>query len=597
MQVLLLQPHPSRGRGLQRLGALVHRAWTEAGAHVVAVAAPSMVSRHVPWKGAGRGLAAMESAAWFGQQLHKHVEDADLVVVVDPRDAVYTSPISGRVPVCVICHDLSGLMAAVGERSSRRAGAVDRLKAPFVVKALQRADHVLCTSEAAARAVRRLTEHAPAVLHPPVDEAVVPHAAHIRPRLAPPWPYLLCVDSGGHQSRRDALITTWMNLRRTRALDGTSLVLVGPPLAAEELSRVNACGGHVEVLQDVSDEHLGALYAGARALLALGGSGGFAWPIAEAHAAGLPVLAADGDDYEEVGADGCLYLPPEGVNRFDQAAWESIAEDLMSTGLLARARANGRRFEWRLFAQRLPSASVPVRIALAAAFAAADAQPDADACRQALVADAGASDSLVDGTFDGTFDVQPANLVVDLRDDVRPSFVEHPGELVDGLLDLAGTSPTDAVDHWLRLDHAGLSRHLPEPDTTIIDLRRPGTQRVRTRRRPDVVADEGALDRFFGGSDDVVGGVHAASAPDAADLVDVAPDAGLVVEPDPERDGDWALMWDDELDGEGGGQSSALDATVVPISQGRRRSSIGQPDRPSLERPPVPRGRRERVPR
>ncbi len=130
--------------------------------------------------------------------------------------------------------------------------------------------------------------------------------------------------------------------------------MVGPPLDAHEDGLVTACGGHVSVLTDISDAQLGALYGRSRAVLALGRPRGFVWPIAEAHQAGRPVLATDHEVFGEIGGAGCVYLPVEGVGRFDASTWVSIAEDLTASLVADRACVNAERFAWHRYVDRLP---------------------------------------------------------------------------------------------------------------------------------------------------------------------------------------------------------------------------------------------------
>ncbi len=247
-----------------------------------------------------------------------------------------------------------------GRRAVPRVGAVDRISAQLTLKALQRADHLICTSWATAEVVNALTGLMPAVLHPAVDPELLPQSRRAG-HLAPAWPYLLTLAGAGWRDRRPATIRAWANLRRTRPLDGSSLVIVGEPLSGDEEGLVASCGGHLEVMTDVGDEQLGALYQGSQAVLVLGREGGFAWPIAEAHRAGKAVLATDAASFQEVGADGCVYLPAEGMDRFNPQTWTAIAEDLTAPLVAARARATGRRFSWESFATQLPRAALPVR--------------------------------------------------------------------------------------------------------------------------------------------------------------------------------------------------------------------------------------------
>jgi glycosyltransferase involved in cell wall biosynthesis len=243
--------------------------------------------------------------------------------------------------------------------SSRRSGPLDRYRGHRHLQALQRADHLLATSQANAARVLRLTGRVATVLHPPIDPALQPPDLHLGAPRAPRWPYLLTVAGTAKTDRRDLALTAWAGLRRTPALDGASLVVVGPPLTDEEEAMVTGCGGHVDVVTDPSDDDLRELYAGTEALLCLGEPGGFDWPIVEAHAAGRPVLATDAESFQEIGADACIYLPTDLLSKFHPQIWAELAEDLCSPVLTTRALANALRFGWDSFVQRLPAAATP----------------------------------------------------------------------------------------------------------------------------------------------------------------------------------------------------------------------------------------------
>jgi glycosyltransferase involved in cell wall biosynthesis len=356
-RVLLLGAHPARGHGLRRLSRLTAAAWHEAGAEVSLATAPDPLSRRVPWGAAGDGLAAAESAAWLTALLRRTGSDIDLVHVLDPRDVVYTASIRDRIPVTVTCHDLSAV--ADDEESGRRVHPVRRARARAVQRALVKADQLVPTSHFAAAELQRLIGVTGEVVHLPVDPALAERPARIDAWKPPAWPYLLIVGGPEPHTRRATSIQAWTNLRRTPALDGASLVVVGPGLDAQEEALVTACGGHVSVLSDVSDAQLGALYGRSRAVLALNRPRGFTWPVIEAHQAGRPVLATDHEVFQEVGGAGCVYLPVEGVPRFDAATWVSIAEDLTASLVRDRACVNAERFAWHRFVERLPEVAFP----------------------------------------------------------------------------------------------------------------------------------------------------------------------------------------------------------------------------------------------
>lgn len=336
-RVLLVASRPDRGRALRRLTRLSAAAWREDGASV-----------HV-----------LEPGGRFRSALRQAVSEADLVHVIDARDAAALAEGTGGALLAVHCHDLADLLEDLGHEPERgrRAHPLRRRQARQVVQALVRADRILATSRYTAEQVSRLTEREAEVLLAPVDPALTEQSGRLDAWTPPAWPYLLTVGGPGRRDRRDAAILAWSRLRRTQRLDGASLVVVGPPLTDHEDGLVTACGGHVTVLSDVTDTQLATLYRCSLALVALGRPTGFVWPIAEAHQAGRAVLATDHPVFEESGQSGCVYLPVEGLERFDAGTWTSIAEDLTARVVGDRGAVNAERFTWRGFVDRLPMAA------------------------------------------------------------------------------------------------------------------------------------------------------------------------------------------------------------------------------------------------
>ncbi len=118
-----------------------------------------------------------------------------------------------------------------------------------------------------------------------VSEAFfAPSAPHVGPR-----PYLLYV--GNHRRHKDlrTLFSAWASMSSGLPLD---LYLTGRDDFSEPLPGRHD-GGKVVFLGDVSDERLGAYYAGARALVQPSLREGFGLPVLEAMACGCPVVVCE----------------------------------------------------------------------------------------------------------------------------------------------------------------------------------------------------------------------------------------------------------------------------------------------------------------
>jgi glycosyltransferase involved in cell wall biosynthesis len=229
--------------------------------------------------------------------------DAEIVETHRPRRAdVFHAPwmesamLHSPCPMVVTLHDL----AALKRRSEHlRTGVRPRLRA----LAVQRAVRVIVPTEALARdAFDRLSlERERVVVIPEAADAIMyPRATQeineARARFALPEDYLVWVgslqhpDPGKHVAE---LAATPHDL---------PLVLVGPTRPwAHELPDVILTG-------HVSDEHLAAIYSGARALVVPSEDEGFGLPAVEALACGTPVVACEVPALREVLAGRATFV-------------------------------------------------------------------------------------------------------------------------------------------------------------------------------------------------------------------------------------------------------------------------------------------------
>ncbi len=85
-----------------------------------------------------------------------------------------------------------------------------------------------------------------------------------------------------------------------------------------------------------------AMVAGARAVLLPSFAEGFGMPVAEALAAGMPVILSDIDALREVGGDAPDYLDP-----LDGIGWRAAIEDYATPGSPRREAQVRRLADWR----------------------------------------------------------------------------------------------------------------------------------------------------------------------------------------------------------------------------------------------------------
>lgn len=165
------------------------------------------------------------------------------------------------------------------------------------------------------------------------------------PALVDRPPFLLYVGNLGGNKNLPFLIRAF-----DRAGADVRLVLAGRARGdASDLHRAidaAAAGSRIDLVGEVGDDELEALYRSARALLLPSEYEGFGFTALEAMARGCPVLASDIPALREVAGSGALLL---GVD--DEEAWAAAiervtADDAVRNDLRSRGDATVARYSW-----------------------------------------------------------------------------------------------------------------------------------------------------------------------------------------------------------------------------------------------------------
>ncbi len=198
-------------------------------------------------------------------------------------------------------------------------------------------------------------------------DAIAPHLSPLRPRvmrvahLGSEWgdtppvsrttspddrPYFVCVATIEPRKNHLLLLNIWRRLVERMGSAAPRLILVGRRGWENEnvidiLERSTMLTGHVEEAADVSDRQLDELLAGARAVLIPSFVEGYGMPVAEALAAGVPVISSDLEALREVGCDVPEYLDP-----IDGVGWLDMILDYAKPDSDRRARQQDRMLGW-----------------------------------------------------------------------------------------------------------------------------------------------------------------------------------------------------------------------------------------------------------
>ncbi len=264
---------------------------------------------------------------WFShprlvEQISESTE-ADLIHITDQEQA-HLVPKKSKVPVIVTVHDLfhirpreivgGDVTVAVGDRNP---GFVRRRDLRSLEKGLQRADMLICISEATLEDVKRT--------FPGKQVALVRHQIDIGywSPISNPKPREIL---GNLDDESKMLVITLGSNEERKRLGFAKMVISSLPDEVSKDINVIHIGSDVKI----TDDQLLAALQNAEVLLFPSAGEGFGYPPAEAMAAGCLVLASDLPAHNEIIPSSCL-LPPTSV--------EDWVREL--TGIHANWRAAG----------------------------------------------------------------------------------------------------------------------------------------------------------------------------------------------------------------------------------------------------------------
>jgi glycosyltransferase involved in cell wall biosynthesis len=159
----------------------------------------------------------------------------------------------------------------------------------------------------------------------------------VEPEPVPPY-FVMC---GTIEPRKNHLLIlhAWRDLVAAHGASAPKLVLVGARGWENEhiIDLLDRCPGlhhHVIEVSGLPTPGLRQLMAGARAVLTPSFAEGYGLPLAEALAAGVPVIASDIPAFREIGGDHVLRLDPT-----DGPKWRASIEAFAAEDSPARAQA------------------------------------------------------------------------------------------------------------------------------------------------------------------------------------------------------------------------------------------------------------------
>ncbi len=225
---------------------------------------------------------------------------------------------------------------------------------------MRRAAGLIAVSESARRDAIEILDLDPArvtVIHHGVPEAFFEVTAEdvlaVRQRLGLAKPYALFVGTIEPRKNVPLLLDAWAALDEELRHEH-ELVLAGPIGWADRatVARLRGAAEGVRYLGYVAETDLASLTAGAILLAYPSLYEGFGLPVAQAMAAGVPVLTSAVSSLPEIAGEGAALVDPESVEEVRAGLERLLRSPSLRERLGGAGRAKAREYRWETAARR-----------------------------------------------------------------------------------------------------------------------------------------------------------------------------------------------------------------------------------------------------
>ena len=166
-------------------------------------------------------------------------------------------------------------------------------------------------------------------------------------------PFVLFVGTVEPRKNIDTLLDAWLQLPRSTR-EAHELAFVGPIgwAGSATVRRLRSGIEGVRVLGYVPEADLPSLTTAATAFAYASRYEGFGFPLAQAMAAGVPVVTSNVSSMPEVAGDAGLLVEPGSASQLASALDKLLTSQTLRNTLGARGRELARRFTWKNSAER-----------------------------------------------------------------------------------------------------------------------------------------------------------------------------------------------------------------------------------------------------
>ena len=269
----------------------------------------------------------------------------------------YNAPLLWRKKLVVTIHDLIHL-----HFKEDLPSPLARLYAQTILpEIVNHADHMIAVSQYTKDDLVKTLGANPAkitVVHHGIDSNFLEMDAP-KPNSVPTpsSPYFLYVGLLKKHKNIGNLIDAFLNLRRKLKVPEINLILVGNPdqkqsVVREWLEKIRK-EESIQLLSHISDEKLRELYRHAIALVCPSLYEGFGFPLLEAMASRIPIIAAHASSIPEVlGEATALFFDPYSVIELETRMEEVLKNQDLCQRLIKQGGERLSLFDWKIAAQK-----------------------------------------------------------------------------------------------------------------------------------------------------------------------------------------------------------------------------------------------------
>ena len=321
LRILLVGNYaPLRQESMQRFAEALYRELEAKGIEVRLLRPPVIFGRaRALFKRLEKWLGYVDSMLIFPLILRHASKWADVVHICDHSNAPYVAALKRKIHL-LTCHDMLAIRSGLGEFPDNVTGWTGRLLQRRILHWLERAQCVICDSEATRQDFLRLarrSESSASVIYVGFNRAFQPLSAEeTRLRLSQHQleqvPFLLHVGGNQWYKNRWGVLRIFAEISSHRP--DLFLVMAGKPLPQQLLDYISATEGlrdKIRFIESPDDAMVDALYSGAEGLLFPSLYEGFGWPIVEAQACGCPVFTSNRAPMNEIGGNAAVYVDPD----------------------------------------------------------------------------------------------------------------------------------------------------------------------------------------------------------------------------------------------------------------------------------------------